>query len=361
MRLVFLYGSLLNGGAERVITLLSNIYANNGIEVSIVVLDNGKCGYEINSNIDIIAFNIAHDSRNLKEKLIMQYNKVKKIRNTLLKIKPDSVMVFDAELAIITKFAIGNKYPVIGSERGNPFYTKVGIRGCIVKYSSIILNGFIFQTYGAQKFYPQLLKLKSKVIPNPSFLQVDNMIDYSARNNVIMATGRLSNVKRYDLLILAFSQIHNKIPGYIVEIYGDGEKKKELDNMIKNLGLENKIFLKGRVKNIGEILLNNKIFVLTSDSEGMPNGLIEAMICGCACISTDCNFGPRDLIEQDVNGCLITPGSVEEVKNAILKVVMNEKFATKLAENAKNIKKVVDSEKIAKEYLDYIKLCAKEV
>ena len=123
------------------------------------------------------------------------------------------------------------------------------------------------------------------------------------RTKRIVAVGRLEAQKNYPLLIKAFYLISNEFKDYIVEIYGEGQERSELSKLINELNLNNRVLLMGRHSDVHERIKDASLYVLSSDYEGMPNALMEAMALGLPCIATNCSGGgPKTLITNEVNG-----------------------------------------------------------
>ena len=171
----------------------------------------------------------------------------------------------------------------------------------------------------------------------------------------IVAVGRLHWQKNYPLLIDAFSEISKKYKDYKLTIYGEGEERKRLQEIINNKKLTKRITLAGNVSDIKKYISSSKLFVMTSDFEGMPNSLIEAMVLGLPVISTDCPCGgPKELIENNKNGILIKVGNKDELINAIDKVLSNEKMASQLGLSAKKIVDKVNPNYINNQWKNFI-------
>ena len=153
----------------------------------------------------------------------------------------------------------------------------------------------------------------------------------------------------------AFELVEKVHSGAKLFIYGEGRLRTELELLIKNKGLEKKIFLCGNYNNIPEVLSWANIFVLSSDYEGMPNALMEALAAGIPSISTDCPCGgPEFLISNKINGMLTTVGDMKQLANSIIYLLNNKKTADKMGVNAK--KKAYDfyPDKINNEWHRYI-------
>ena len=109
----------------------------------------------------------------------------------------------------------------------------------------------------------------------------------------------------------------------------------ELNQYIETLNMQSKVFLKGRTNNILEKLLEADIYILSSDYEGMPNSLMEAMATGLPCISTDCPTGPSDIIINEENGILVPVDDVLKMEQAVLMMCDNYDLAKKMGIQAK--------------------------
>ena len=142
---------------------------------------------------------------------------------------------------------------------------------------------------------------KIKTIHNPLNLKIiyklkQDKINIDDNSFNFITIGRLDKGKNHQLLIKAMQNINAKL--YII---GDGILKNELKNQIKKLNLENKIFLLGRQKNPYKILSKADCFVFSTNYEGFPNVLLEALACELPIISTDCPSGPREILAPDTN------------------------------------------------------------
>lgn len=138
----------------------------------------------------------------------------------------------------------------------------------------------------------------------------------------IIALGRLTRQKGFDILIQAMSKVPQP---WHLEIWGDGEDKKSLQSLINHLGLQEHIKLKGNTNQPFEILRQADLFVLSSRFEGLPTVLIEALCCQCNIISTDCPHGAAEILEDGRWGILVENENVEALSNAIIEKLNNYK------------------------------------
>src|SRR5690606_37218842 len=150
--------------------------------------------------------------------------------------------------------------------------------------------------------------------------------------------GRLHEQKNQQLLVNAFAKISNEYPDYKLEIFGEGELRDLLEEQISKLNLEGKVILRGTTNTLFDEIIDASLFVLSSDFEGMPNALMEAMSLGLPCISTDCKpGGAKELIENKVNGLLSNRLSEKNLYECIKYMLENPTKAEMMGIEAKNI------------------------
>ena len=172
--------------------------------------------------------------------------------------------------------------------------------------------------------------------------------------------------KRFFTCITTYSFIPAKKPGknaldYKLVIYGDGELRDSLTEFIRKLNIEDKVELPGFVNNINESISKASMFVLSSNVEGIPNALIEAMSLGLPCVSTRCAGGGAEfLIEDGVNGLLAPVNDVNALAGAMERVLSDKEFANKLGNNAIKLREKFASEVIYGKWLNVIESVIKK-
>jgi glycosyltransferase involved in cell wall biosynthesis len=149
----------------------------------------------------------------------------------------------------------------------------------------------------------------------------------------IITIGRLEKQKNHKLLILAYNKIKDVIPHNLV-IIGEGSERSILEQLINNNGLKQRVFLKGYIDDPWLEYKNSALFVLTSNYEGFPNVLIEAMANSTPVISSDCPSGPKGIIQDHVNGLLFPVGNVDILANLISSNIVDHESMKKYKENA---------------------------
>ncbi|HEU5356460.1 MAG TPA: glycosyltransferase family 4 protein [Actinocrinis sp.] len=152
-------------------------------------------------------------------------------------------------------------------------------------------------------------------IPNPLPIPALGGADSAAR--VVVAAGRLSQEKGFDLLLDAWHQAILSRPGWTLRIYGSGPERDALREQARSLGLESSVDFAGQTGDIAAALVEGSIFASGSRAEGFPMSLLEAMACALPCVAFDCAPGVRELVHDGVNGLLAPPGNTESLAVAL--------------------------------------------
>ncbi|WP_296386379.1 glycosyltransferase family 4 protein [Winogradskyella sp.] len=306
-KIAFVIGSLSSGGAERVITNLSNSLIER-YEIVIITFAKSTPFYPLDERIKVIACRESNDQPSSTfQSLKLNFHLTKRIYQILKKEQVDIAIGFITSANILTTIAAKIcRIPCIISERNNPLVENVPKFWVILrKYFYPMADCVVLQTQGVKKIYEKKIKPhKITILPNPISSELSELRDETIpKEKIILTVGRLDKNKCQEDVIKAFKDIN--ADGWKVQIIGDGNKKEELLTQIEDYNLTDKIEIISKVKRIDKYYNKASIFVFTSKTEGFPNVLLEAMDYGLPCISTDCNFGPSDLIEDGTNGFLV--------------------------------------------------------
>lgn len=328
--IMFVLGSLGRGGAERVISILANEYANNGWNVSICMLLNGRVGYDLNDTIELVDMSGNTESR--IKRLPFWISSIRKYVKTK---HPTVIVSFAARINIISIIScLGLHKKIVVSERNDPKYDG---RGIVTSVLTRLLYprafAVVFQTKRVMSYFNEKIQKKSIIIPNP--IKVTAFVD-KVQNEKIVSVGSLKPQKNHLLLLDAFEKVIIKYPQMTLTIYGEGECRKELEAYIKKEHLEKKVFLPGEKANVHEEIKDASMFVLSSDYEGLSNALLEAMMMGIPCISTNC-AGSDEYIENEVNGLLTPVGNSDGLASAMIKYIENESLRKQCGMNARKV------------------------
>ena len=344
--------SMFGGGAERVIAELAKYISKKNIKCTIITIDDEEVFYDIPSQVEIYAIGIKS-----KNKIIDKILKYKEVRRYTKVLKSDIVLSLPEDIGIyVIPAMLGTGIPVVVSERNNPWVMPWKKESRIMrKIFYPFAQGFIFQTEYAKNFFPKNIRKKGIILPNPLDLnRIPEPWDGKCCKQVIGA-GRLDSQKNFPLLIRAFSKFNKIHPEYTLIIYGEGQLKEELEELADSCIPKNNYRFPGKTPNLLEKMREGAMFVLTSDYEGMPNVLIEAMSLGMPVISTDCpSGGPAEMIEDGKNGLLVTVGDIDELNEAMCKIANSKTFSIKIGEEAKKIKEILDSNIVADQWIKYL-------
>ena len=353
MKYLFVATGMRFGGAERVMSILANEWCSRGEKVRFFLTGTpAESSYPLSEGVKIVSsFETAQETR------FEQIVHIREIRKECINWKPDVVISFYNDVCALVAFAIrGLNIPLIYSERNDP--NKFNQRVIDKLYRKIVehkADKFVFQTEGAKKCYPDKVQRRSCVILNPLDTASFPMHDFVNEEKTIVSVGRLEAQKNQSLLIDAFSMIMDQIPDFRLVIFGEGKLRKKLEDCVQQKGLQRRVFLPGAKTGIQDYIKNAALFVLSSDYEGIPNALIEAMAIGLPCVSTDCSpGGARELIVDKENGLLVPCNDTEELANAIIRMIQDRELAKRCGEKAHEIRNRVEASLIADRWLEFI-------
>lgn len=332
MNMLFYIDTIGPGGAEHVISNLANQFSRAKNRVTLVVSFKKENQYRIDSKVNLIFLEEKNVPQNRFKKNV---SRVQKLRRILINEKPNIIISFLPEpnfRIIVASF--GLCIPKIISVRNDP---NVEYKSKAYKAIQSILYRkvacVVFQTKQAKEWFPKKIQERSAIIMN----QVDNRFFEIQKNtsDYYCAIGRLTEQKNYKLMIDAFSCFLEEYPDEKLYIYGEGDTK-EVEKHIRDKKCENNIFLMGVTDDVATVLSNAKAFIMTSDYEGMPNALLEAMAVGVPVISTDCPCGgPAMVIINNKNGILFSVDAKNELVDSLKKLNRDNEWTRKLGEEAK--------------------------
>lgn len=358
MRCLFVSAGMLFGGAERVTSVLTNEWGKKGIETKILVTRTEAISkYPLSDKVTVVSC-----YENVKKAKFGQMAIIKTVREICKEWKPDVVFSFYNDLCALSALAItGLHIPLIYSERNDP--NRTNQRPIDQIYRKIVENmadKIVFQTKGAQSCYPPKVQKKSVVILNPLDTSTFPTHDFSNEKKEIVSVGRLEPQKNQKLLIDAFSLIADEFPDYNLVIYGEGSLRRELETHIEQLGLQKRVMLPGVKDGIQEFIKDASLFVLSSDYEGIPNALIEAMSIGLPCVSTDCSpGGARELIDNDVSGVIVPCDDSSELTQQMIRLLVDREFAKKIGCKALDVRIRTDKSIIVDAWIQVLN-CGRE-
>lgn len=353
--IAMLINSLNKGGSERVLVNLAEYFYSRGYRVTIVTQYQTENEYTISDGIRRVYSEITDDE--IGKSRIGNFSKrYRKLRGIWKSERPDLILSFIGKnnmMAILTSRFL--HIPTVISVRGEPkeeYYSR--FLRLVAQVLFPMADGVVLQTNASKEFFNQSVQKKSVVLPNslnPAFIRE---VYAGEREKQIVAVGRVDANKNHRMIIKAFAGLAECYPEYELVIYGEGELRQELLHEVEEMGLQERIHLPGSIVDVAGAIYKASVFVLSSNSEGMPNTLIEAMALGIPCISTDCSGGgPRDLIVNGENGILTEVENWEMLEENLQKIISDKEFAKKLSKNASKIQEKLNPDLINQKWEAY--------
>ncbi len=327
----------LAGGSERLACSLAKSLNKNGFKVIILTSDNTglKPFYDL-ENIEILNIPILDFSRktNFKDIIII----IPKIREILRKVKPNIAIGFNiSSYAFLALASINLNIPVIGSDHIVFNHYLKNIKQLIFLLITYpFISSYTFVSLQARETFPEFIQKKSIIIKNPyiSNLSINNINKNTTIKNII-TVGRLDKQKDHKTAILAFYKLHKKYPNLKFKIYGDGQLKTNLENLIKKLFLNNNIFLMGVEKNMKKIYSKSDLYICSSKYESLGLTVLEAMDAGIPVIGFDDCLGVNQILTNNKNGILVKvkKDRVDSLFSEIDKLMHSKKIYKLIREN----------------------------
>lgn len=356
MKILLAIPRLTYSGAPKMMAWVANQMALRGHDVRFVAYFSNEQLRSLHKRVKFHSLGIHQSKNRLVRNTLGMIQTLIQLDNYVRKERPDIFVSFLDSVGYMY-LPIGKKRcKIVISERVDPY----SYRGWLSKIR-FKLMGFadqtVFQTDKAQQFFENMRTIfeKSQVIPNPvvlseSVMNLQNSIpEFIQRDNRIVTVGRLSlEQKRQDVLLQAFQIVHQNHPEMQLVIYGDGQDRDKIYHMICDMGLANSVMLAGRTDFVERDILSASAFVITSDFEGIPNSLIEALSVGVPCVATDCSPGGAALlIDNGENGYLVPKGDVQQIADCICNLLENKEISEKFSRNGPKIIHRFSEKKIA--------------
>lgn len=350
LKIIFFLCTFPIGGQERVVSNLAAMFFKKGYETIVVSSLRACSEYEVTCSKRIYLNVLPNDF--IEEE--------KALHKVIINEAPDVLIGFAAGNAAILanarKLNPSVKVPLIFSQRIEPSYMMLEVPKCEEQYKTVIseADGCVFQTKEAQSYFPKKLQENSVIINNLVNNRFFSTSRSGERKNII-GVGRLALQKNWFLAIKAFSLIADKVNDNFI-IYGEGPELNNLKKYAHKLNLSKRVVFAGVSHELEKIVVNAKLFVLSSDVEGSPNALIEALVMGVPCVSTRFDGGgAQRLITSGENGLLVPKGDEEALVKAMLNLLTDNEYAEQIAANAKvRALREFNPEQIFTEWEEYI-------
>lgn len=350
-KVLFLNTNIGYGGASKIMVWVANSLAGNNYNVTFVTYRDDDIQQPLSPKVNFVYLPLESHESGKTNALRTSY----KLRKFIKDNDFDFAIGFLSPSQLRLSLAcIGLKTKLIFSERGDPYQIKIkSIKSLLSLWAFRRANFFVFQTKGAQSYYSKRIQQSSCIIPNP-IIPLKRSCNRAGKIEArIVNVARLDiKQKRQDLLISAFKQISSKHPEYVLELYGDGP---DLENLKEMADRHPMIRFMGKTTDVVSAIQNATCSVLSSDFEGVPNSLLEAMSLGVPSISTDCSpGGAAMLINNGYNGLLIPRNDVEALSEAISYIISNRPKSELMGKMAQEINNLYSEQKIASKWIELL-------
>lgn len=319
-KICFLIGNIdHSGGTERVTTLIANALSNHeNHQVHILSLSGGSAPF-FQQESKVVNSHLFDCKVSMKRNFLQA---VIRIRSYLTSNKIDTLIVVDSISCIFTVPAcIGLSINHICWEHFN-FNVNLGVKYRDIgrKWAAKYCDHVVTLTKRDKELWEDgLKKINAKIVAIANPTPYENIIDIpSLECKTVLAMGRLTHQKGFDLLIEAWAQVCKQNNDWVLRIVGNGEDEKALKNQVQQLGIINRIDFSPATKNVEEFYKTSSFYCMSSRFEGLPMVLLEAQSFGLPLLAFNCDTGPSEIIDDEMNGYLVEPLNVQELSNKLL-------------------------------------------
>lgn len=351
-KILFFIPSLGNGGAEKQVLRLANALGRNPeYQISVAVSKRGKYEHELHEKVRLIHLL----DMNISSSTLRMVFCIRKLRKLIGRIQPDKVISVLNNANIVTwRALLGIErtsrpafYCCVQNNLENEFQRqKFPIGGIYRKYLPLTFRSadrIIAISEGVKwnilNQFPDLAGKVNRVYnigydEDISSLANEPVEEEKSGEYLLVACGRLVPQKNYPMMVMAFQKVVEKYPKVDLWILGEGNSRKEIERMIHDRGLEDKVRLLGFKSNPFKYYKAADIFILSSDWEGFGNVIVEAMATGTPVVATDCPYGPSEIITNDMNGYLVDCNDHEAMAERVSFLIENQAKRQQLMKNA---------------------------
>ena len=369
MRIAYLIAGTYNsGGMERVLANKANYLVAHGYEVIIITTDQRgqKPFFPLDQRIKCYDLGINYEENNGKSffnKVLhypfKQWRHKKRLSELLKKLHADVVVsMFCNDASILPQIEDGSKkvLEVHFSRFKRLQYGRKGLWKWADKWRSnndlkVVsrFDRFVVLTKEDKVYWGNLHNIQ--VIPNARTFAFEKPAELT--NKTVMAVGRYDFQKGFERLIAAWAEVCNKVNDWKLEIIGDGALRDKMLQQIEGNGLSDRVVLKKLpAAQMKDAYMNTSIFALSSRFEGLPMVLLEAQAAGVPIISFACKCGPKDLIEDGINGFLVEEGDIDGLAKGLIRLIEDEELRKKMGKAAYQNSELYTENAIMKHWID---------
>lgn len=337
------------GGIERVVAKHISFFAKKH-NVTLLTKDSDESFYKLPQNIERVSLHINNqmNMQNRFHRILQTIKQLWQTRKKLKAYKESHDLFYVAHIRNLLELYLSgiDMSKVVVTEHGSYYGYNIAYKlfkrwlypKCKYVISPTTMDYKIYEAHHCNVIY----------IPNPLSFYNENRADLNKKT--VLNIGRFTNDKQQILLLDIWREVSKKHPKWELLLVGKGELEQQLLTKIHKYGLEKTVKIVKPTKNIESLFLNSSIFAFTSKYEGFGMVLAEAMSCGVPCISFDIPSGPRDIIDNSVDGFLIRNGDISDYITKLELLITDTELRTTMGQKAKNnIQKFLDT-KIEKQW-----------
>ena len=341
MKIALVIASLGPGGAERVMSVLANYWAERGDDVTIITLESREADvYVLDRRVKRNALGLVSDSEGVFRALASNWQRIRALRAAIRSTGARVVLSFeDHSNVLVVISTLGLPLRCVISERTDPTLHRIGNAWTILRRLSYPLaDALIVQTV---KLLPWARRVmlgggRAHAIPNP--LRPQHWAQDARRRGItprpmVVAVGRLGAEKGYDVLLRAFARVAHDFADWTLTIVGEGPERESLSALATELALQHRVTLSGWTAEPDQVFAQAALFVSSSRYEGFPNALLEAMGAGLPVVSTACT-GSAEIVTDQVDGLLVPVNDVQALAHGMRCVMSDAALRRQLSENA---------------------------
>jgi GalNAc-alpha-(1->4)-GalNAc-alpha-(1->3)-diNAcBac-PP-undecaprenol alpha-1,4-N-acetyl-D-galactosaminyltransferase len=346
-RLLFIVGSLQAGGAERQLSEMANYWCARGAHVTLATWNGPEVEdfYALDKAVERVHLRV-YGSRVRLLSLMAILAGIVRLRRLMRTSRPNATLSFiDVSNVCTIVAAAGLGVRVVVAERTHPALRRAMsrpwrlLRRLCYRHADLV----VAQTHDAAAWLERHCHARVAVIPN-ALRELPSL--ECRREPLIVAVGRLTAEKGFDLLLHAFARLQQRFPGWRVCVLGDGAERNALLQLSEELQLTQRVDFVGEVREVDPWLARASLLVHPSRREGFPNAVLEAMGMGLAVISADCRAGPSELIRDGCNGRLVPMDDVDTLALVMAELMASPACREALGREAREVRQRFGREQI---------------
>ncbi len=353
MKVLILQAGFGAGGAEKNVAMIAAHRLARGDEVAVAAM---TCppGGSFFAYPEDVRLHVLREGKRVRG--FEAFARLRALRALIRRESPDLIISFLTKINVLALVArLGTGIPVIVAERNNPWAQAAHP---LWRHTQDRLAGqaaaIVMQTERARAAMPVAARERCVVIPNPCAPVGPHARRPRADAPHLVAVGRLTPQKGFDLLLTAMARLHAETPQVRLTVFGEGPERQRLLAQRDALGLTSVVAFPGLTSDPCAWISVADLLVVSSRYEGFPNVVAEALVAGIPVVSFDCDFGPRELIDSGQNGLLVPCEDSDALADALLQAIADPALAERAARSAPALREWLSPREVLRAWDDVI-------